>query len=111
MLPRRAVDLVGVAEGDAAFALEPVERRCVGLVIAVMVGDRERDRPRPPHSAQVNRLWLFSTLSGDRAADEAEPGVAHQRAGQQPGLGQHLEAVADADHRHAASRRVARPRA
>ena len=30
-----------------------------------------------------------------------EVGVAHQRAGQQAGLGQHLEAVADAQHGHA----------
>ena len=41
MLPRRAVDLVEIAESDAAFALEPVERRFVGLVIAVVVRDRE----------------------------------------------------------------------
>ena len=40
--PRRAVDLVEVAERDPAFALEPVERRFVGLVIAVVVRDRER---------------------------------------------------------------------
>ena len=32
-----------VAEGDAAFAFEPVERRFVGLVIAVMVRDRKDD--------------------------------------------------------------------
>ena len=31
-----------------------------------------------------------------------QSGVAGQRAGQQPGLAQHLEAVADAQHRHAA---------
>ena len=40
---RRAVDLVEVAEGDAALAFEPVERRFVGLVIAVVVRDREAD--------------------------------------------------------------------
>ena len=34
-------------------------------------------------------------------AQEAQPAVLLQRAGQQPGFGQHLEAVADADHRPA----------
>ena len=32
-------------------------------------------------------------------ADEFQRRIAHQHAGQQPGLGQHLEAVADAEHR------------
>ena len=41
--PRRAVDLVEVTESDAAFAFEPVERRLVGLVIAVVVRDGKRD--------------------------------------------------------------------
>ena len=35
-------------------------------------------------------------------ADVFEPGIAHQRAGQQAGLGQNLEAVADAQHQAAA---------
>ena len=43
MPARRSVDLAGIAEGDSALALEPVERRFVGLVIAVMMGDREDD--------------------------------------------------------------------
>ena len=40
---RRAVALVEIAQGDPALALEPVERRRVGLVVAVMMGDREDD--------------------------------------------------------------------
>jgi hypothetical protein len=36
------------------------------------------------------------------AADELEGGIAQERAGQEPGLGQHLEAVADAEQGHAA---------
>ena len=35
----------------------------------------------------------------DFAADEFQTGIAHQRAGQQPRFGQHLKAVADAQHR------------
>ena len=56
----------------------------------------------PESYCDVKRLWLFSTFSGTGAADEVEAGVAHQRAGQETRLGQHLEAVADAEHRHAA---------
>ncbi len=41
----------------------------------------------------------------DVAADEVEPRIAHQRAGQQPRLGQHLETVADAEHRDTATGR------
>ncbi len=40
----RAVDLLGVAERHAALALEPVERRLVGEVVAVVVRHREADR-------------------------------------------------------------------
>ncbi len=36
----------------------------------------------------------------DLAADEAQALVREQRAGQEPGLAEHLEAVADAEHRH-----------
>ncbi len=39
-----------------------------------------------------------------RLRDEREPGVPHQRAGQQVGLAQDLEAVADAEHRAAVGR-------
>ena len=43
-------------------------------------------------------------------AQELEAGVLLQRAGQQPGLGEHLEAVADADDRAAGGGELARPR-
>ncbi len=39
--PRRTVHLAGIAEGDPAFALEPVERFGIGLVIAVVMRDRK----------------------------------------------------------------------
>ena len=44
------------------------------------------------------------------AADELAVVVADQRAGQQVGLAQDLEAVADAEHRHPACRRPRSPR-
>ena len=37
-------------------------------------------------------------------ADEAQPGIAHQHAGQEPALDQDLEAVADAEHEPAPRR-------
>ena len=41
MLRAEPLTSSSVAEGDAAFAFEPVERLRVGLVIAVMMGDRD----------------------------------------------------------------------
>jgi hypothetical protein len=37
----RAIDLAGVAEGDPALRFQAIERFRIGLVIAVVVGDRE----------------------------------------------------------------------
>ena len=42
----------------------------------------------------------------DGLAQEREPGVLLQRAGEQPGLGEHLEAVADPDDRTAGGREL-----
>ena len=52
MLPRGAVALVEIAEGDAAFAFETVEGRFVGLVIAVVMRNREERSSRPRHMAR-----------------------------------------------------------
>src|SRR3546814_5317233 len=41
---RRAVDVGGIADGDAAFAFEPVERIGFGEIIAVLMRDGEQDR-------------------------------------------------------------------
>ncbi len=94
-----------IAERDPAFALEAVERLGVGEIVAVVVGDRDRDRLAGTIAAGEDRL---AGADGQRhvAADEIEPGVAHQRARQQTDLGQHLETVADAEHRHAALGRL-----
>ena len=46
----------------------------------------------------MNGLAAGHGLELDEAADEAQAGIADQRAGQQAGLGQDLEAVADAEH-------------
>ena len=76
------------------------QRLGVGEIIAVMMGDRRADdlagRIAPGEGGVgVGHLQLHL------AADEFQRGVAHQRAGQQAGLDQDLEAVADADDQHA----------
>jgi hypothetical protein len=60
--PGRPVDLIEIAECDAALTFEAVESRFVRLIIPVMVGDREDDR-FPESYWAVKRLWLFSTRS------------------------------------------------
>ena len=108
MLRAEPLTLVEIAESHAAFALEPVERRFVGLIVAVVVRDREDDLSPASYPRGEQAL---AVLDPERhgAADEAQPSVAHQRARQQPGFGQHLETVADADHGYAARRRRPSP--
>ena len=92
---------VAVAEDDAAIPFERGEQLRVGVVVALAMGDRHPqdalavgrrgERRRPPLDAQVDPLAM-----------EREVRVPEHRAGQQAGLEQHLEAVADPEHRHAA---------
>ena len=96
-LGRGVAGLVDVAEDDAALALEPVERGGIGEVVAVAVGDGDADDLALAVAAGEERVGLLD-LEVHVAADELERGVAHQHARQQAGLGQHLEAVADAEH-------------
>src|SRR3546814_13876508 len=58
---------------------------------------RDGDHDRLPRFV-ARREGALRVLDRERgiAADEIEPLVAHQRAGQLPGFGEHLEAVADA---------------
>ena len=92
----RSPRCVDVAEQDAAVALERVERRVVGEVAALAVGDRHPQRP--PGRRQGVGERRVEPLGGDVdvAAEEAQAAVAQQRAGHESGLGEHLEAVADA---------------
>ncbi|PAV68036.1 hypothetical protein WR25_14125 [Diploscapter pachys] len=94
---RRAVDGFAIAEGDAAFALEAVERVGVGEVITIVMRDGHADRLARVITAGEGRLRILDGQC-DIAADEVEAGVAHQRAGQKTGFGQHLKAVAHAEH-------------
>src|SRR6185369_9376551 len=83
-----------VAEHDPPLALERRERVLVRDVAALAVLDREReDLPRLAEMGErrVDRLDPHR----DRFADEAERPVPDERARQETGLAEYLEAVAD----------------
>ena len=66
--------------------------------------------PGPARHAQRERRVGLLDAQVHVLAAELQAAVAQQRAGQQPGLEQDLEAVADAEHRPAARRRTPAPR-
>src|SRR3546814_4772570 len=86
-------------ERDAPFALDPVERRRIGEIIAVVMRDGDIDLLARVIGGGEQRLAVLDRQRHG-AADEVEPGVAHQRAREQLRLGQDLKAVAHAEHRH-----------
>jgi hypothetical protein len=94
----RSVDAFRIAQRDAAFAFQPVERGVVGAIIAVMMGDGEGDAFARLIAAGEGALRIFDRQR-DVAADEMAARVAQQRAGQKAAFGQHLKAVADAQHK------------
>ena len=114
---RRAVGVVAsssvavgaaIAERDLAVRLRARSSvSLVGEVIAVVMRDRHAEHLALSRSWLVNSVWRVSTFRLHVAADELEAGVAHQDAGQQPRLGEDLEAVADAEHRPCPCRRGA----
>ena len=55
----------------------------------------------PCLAAQVNGVEVVSTRTCDLPADEAQSGIAHERAWEQARLAQNLKAVAYAQHRSA----------
>ena len=88
-----------VAGHHPALALEPVERRHVGHVAALAVLQRDDDlvaRLIPVGPGRRRPLDPQPLV----AADELAVVVAHECAGQQVRLAEHLEAVADAEHGH-----------
>src|SRR5690606_36275083 len=94
---------VAVAERDAPLALEPVERVVVGVVGALAVGDRQAQH-LPAREAARERWRDALHAQVDVAALEPERAVARELPREQAGLGEHLEAVADAEDRAAAPR-------
>ena len=100
-IARRSIDRLVVTEGHQPFAFEHVERFAVGKIVAVVMRDRNADRLARIIALREDRGGV---LDGQRrsAADEPLAGIAQQRTGQQPRFGQHLKAVAHAQHGHAA---------
>ena len=95
----------GVAPQDLAVALERVERGVVGEVAALAVRDRHPERAPLADLAGERRVEPLGD-ERDLAAHEPQPAVAQQGARHEPRLGEHLEPVADAQHRAAAGREV-----
>ena len=83
------------------------ERVGVGVhVAALAVGDRAVDRGRRVPSIQTQRLSAPAASVTQRHS-KRPLGVVAERTGQQPGAGEHLEAVADADAPGGRRRRTA----
>src|SRR6478609_813291 len=91
-----ALGVGDVAEDDAPLPLEPVEGRLVGDETALAVLEDDRDLLA---GLEVGRPRGRGVLDDEPLVDAVELAVvvADQRAGQQVALGEHLEAVADAE--------------
>ena len=100
-VPARAVVVPGVAESHAAFAFQPVEHIVSGEVVAIVVSHGDLDGLALVVGIGEAAVRVLHHQRGG-AADEGLRGVAHQCAGQQLRLRQHLKAVAHAQHGHSA---------
>src|SRR6478752_2986160 len=91
-----ALGVGDVAEDDAPLPLEPVEGRLVGDETALAVLEDDRDLLA---GLEVGRPRGRGVLDDEPLVDAVELAVvvADQSAGQQVALGEHLEAVADAE--------------
>ena len=96
----------GVAERDQALAFQPVERGVVGEVVAVAMRHRGAEDLAALIARGEDGVGALDAQMAVRR-QEAQPGVAQQGAGQQPGFGEDLEAVAHAEHVAAARGEVA----
>ena len=88
----------GVAEGDAILALSVAQHCRRRRSSCLPCGRWASGAPRPWSARVVKGESVVSVAQMDLLADVLEAGVAHQRAGQQAGLAEDLEAVADAHH-------------
>ena len=93
----RAVGVLagGVTEHDLALVQRPRGIEAAGGVL-----DRDREPISPRARAREGGVGIHD-LDLDLPADEPQRGVREQGAGQQSGLAQHLEAVADPQYRAA----------
>src|SRR5712691_3977384 len=88
---------VAIAEGDLAFALQPLQPFRIDVVVAVAVADGHADDLAPGVLARPGRHRVLH-LEVHVAADVLQGVVAPHRPREHPRLEQDLEAVADAHH-------------
>ena len=93
-LARHGSIFADVPEEHLAVGLQRVERGRVGEVAALAVGDRHPERPARAGKVGERRV---AVLDGDPdiPSEEPEASVPEERSRHEPGLGEHLEAVAD----------------
>ena len=73
------------------------------------MGDRHADHLAGIVAARERRIGALDPQM-HVMADEFQPRIAHQHAGQQAGLAEDLKAVADAEHEAAIGREMRAPR-
>ena len=95
-----------VAIEHPPLAFEPLHRLFVGFVIALAMRDRHADDLAGIVAARERRIRAFDPQM-HVLADEFQPRIAHQHAGQQARFAQDLKAVADAEHETAIGREFA----
>src|SRR5579872_3364063 len=83
--------------------MQGFERLRIGEIIAIVMGDGDIDNLALIVSRSKSSAVIFHPEEYF-AAKEQQPGVAHERAGQQSRLGEDLKAVADAKGKPAALR-------
>src|SRR5467141_58296 len=90
-----------VAENHLAVLLELGKHGVIAVVIAIGVRDGNFEDLAIPRGVGERCVRLLDAHV-HVAADEAQAAIAHHRAGEQAGLAQNLEAVADAEYHSAA---------
>ena len=88
------------------LAFEPLQRLRIRLVIALAMRDRHANDLTGIVAAREWRVGAFDPQM-HVMADEFQPRVAHENAGQQAGFAENLKAVADAEHQAAVGRKGA----
>ena len=99
---RGPVGVIGIGKGHTTVAFQTRDRLSIGLEVAIVVRDRQRDLLTDFIACGEGALGSHGQADG--AADVFQTRVAHQRARQQAAFGQDLEAVADTQNIAAAGR-------
>ena len=98
---QRAVGVVDVAEGDAVFGFEFVERALVGDVAAFAVSDGQAQHLILLRRRRCRANWWWPTDRRSSRQMNLRPRLRISAPGSRPGFHQDLESVADAEHESA----------